>query len=176
MSSVACGTDDVDAEDFAVLRVGDDLDEAVVAVDDGGLGVAGEGEFADLDLVALLLGLGFGEADRCRSADRSRCSRGCGRGGRDGAYWPAIFDDGDDAAHGADVGQLRQSRDDVADGVDAGLGGLLHFVDLDEAAIEFDLGLVEADVGGARGAADGDEDLLGFLFRWLAVSGRSRRP
>ena len=72
--------DDVDAENLAVLGVGDDLDEAVVRVEDGGLGVADEGELADLDLVALLLGLRLGQADAARSADRSRCSPGCVRG------------------------------------------------------------------------------------------------
>src|SRR5579871_335976 len=54
--------DDVHAEDFAVLRVGDDLYEAVVAVDDGGLGVAGEGKLPDLDFVALLPGLGLSQS------------------------------------------------------------------------------------------------------------------
>ena len=53
--------DDVHAEDLAVLRVGNDLHEAIVAADDRGFGVAGERELADLDLVALLLGLRFGE-------------------------------------------------------------------------------------------------------------------
>ena len=31
------------------------------------------------------------------------------------------------------------------------------------------LGLLDADVCGARGAAYGDEDFFGFLFDWLAV-------
>jgi hypothetical protein len=49
-----------------------------------------------------------------------------------------------------DVGQLRQAEYDVADGVDAGLGGLLRFVDFDEAALELDLCLFEADAACAR--------------------------
>ena len=55
--------DDVDAEDLAVLRVRDDLDEAVVRIEDRRLRVADERELADLDLVALLLGLRLGQAD-----------------------------------------------------------------------------------------------------------------
>ena len=42
--------DDVHAEDLSVLGVGDDLHEAVVRVDDGGLGVSDEGELAHLDV------------------------------------------------------------------------------------------------------------------------------
>ena len=33
------GADDVDAENFAVLLVGDDFDEAIVMAEDGGLAV-----------------------------------------------------------------------------------------------------------------------------------------
>ena len=72
--------DDVDAEDLAVLGVGDDFDEAIVAADDGGLGVADEGELADFDLVALFFGLRFGQADDADLRLGSRCRRGCGRG------------------------------------------------------------------------------------------------
>jgi hypothetical protein len=72
--------DDVDAEDLAILGVGDDLDEAVVRVDDGGLGVAGEGELADFDFVALFLRLRFRSGRPTRSAARYRCSLGCAGG------------------------------------------------------------------------------------------------
>ena len=53
------------------------------------------------------------------------------------------------------MGELRQAGDDVADGVDAGLGGLLCFVDLDEAAVEFDLvfSMPTSSVRGARPTA-----------------------
>jgi hypothetical protein len=47
------------------------------------------------------------------------------------------------------VGELRQAKNDISDGVDAGLGGLLGLVDLDESAIGFDLGGFEIDAGGA---------------------------
>src|SRR5688572_22939132 len=55
--------DDVDAEDLAVLRVGNDLDEAGVVAEDGSLAVAHEGELADLYVQTLRLGLRFGETD-----------------------------------------------------------------------------------------------------------------
>ena len=170
MSSVACGPMMWTPRSLAVFGVGDHFDEAVVAVDDAGLGVAGEGKLADLDFVAFLLGLGLGEAG---AAD---LRIGVGAGGDavapDGAEGAAgDVGDGDDAAHGADVGELRQAGDDVADGVDAGLGGLLGFVDLDEAAIELDFRLLDADAFGARCAADGDEDFLSFFLDGLAGGG-----
>ena len=49
--------------------------------------------------------------------------------------------------------------DDVADGVDAGLGGLHPAVGLDEAAVGLDFRFLQADVFGARLAANRDEDL-----------------
>ena len=72
------------------------------------------------------------------------------------------FGDRDDAFHGADVRQLRRSQHDVADGVNARLGGLHPAVGLDEAAIGLDLGSFQADVFGARLAAHGDQDFLRF--------------
>ena len=42
--------DDVDAQDLAILRIGDDLDEAVVRIEDGGLRVSDERELAHLHL------------------------------------------------------------------------------------------------------------------------------
>ena len=44
--------DDVDAQDFSVLRIGHDLDEAFVLADDAGARVGGERELANLYLVA----------------------------------------------------------------------------------------------------------------------------
>ena len=67
--------------------------------------------------------------------------------------------------------QLREASNDVADGVDAGLGSLHCFADFDEAAIQLDLCLVDTDVGNARRPAHGDEDFLGLLFYRLAVRG-----
>jgi len=55
--------DDVYAQDLSVLRVGHDLDETFVLADDAGPRVGGKGKLADLYLVALLFGLGFGKPD-----------------------------------------------------------------------------------------------------------------
>src|SRR5215831_3508921 len=52
-------TNDVNTEDFAVFGIGDNLDEAVVTAHNRGLGVAGEGELANLDFETALFGLGF---------------------------------------------------------------------------------------------------------------------
>ncbi len=76
---------------------------------------------------------------------------------------------GHHAGHSSHVRQLRQPRDDVADGEDARLGRLLRLVDLDEAAVELDFGLLQADVGGPPGAAHGHQYLFGFLHLRLAV-------
>src|ERR1035437_9007719 len=57
-------SDDVYAQDLAVLGVGNDLDEAFVLPHDAGARVRSEGELANLYGVTLFLGLGFGEADR----------------------------------------------------------------------------------------------------------------
>src|SRR5258708_6094019 len=56
-------TYDVDAQNFAILRVCDDFDEAIMRIDDRRLRVADEGELADLDLESFFLGLGLRQAD-----------------------------------------------------------------------------------------------------------------
>ena len=90
------------------------------------------------------------------------------------AYLPAMRRGDDQAGHGADVRELRHAADDVADGVDARLGGLHPLVGHDKAAVGLDVGLVEADVVGARRAAHGDQHLLRLLGLRLAVGvGRS---
>ena len=66
---------------------------------------------------------------------------------------------------------MRVAHGDVADGVDAGLGGSHVFVGFDEAALDFDFGLLDADVFGARGAADCDQHLVGFQLLLLAIHG-----
>ena len=59
------GADHVRAEQLAGLRVEDRLDQAFRLAERDRLAVADEGEAADLDLVALLLRLRLGQADRC---------------------------------------------------------------------------------------------------------------
>ena len=61
ISSLAVGPDDAHAQDEARLRLGDDLDQAVGAAQGAGAAQGGQGEAADLDLDALLLGLALGQ-------------------------------------------------------------------------------------------------------------------
>jgi hypothetical protein len=132
--------------------------------------IGGEGEFADLHVVSGFAGFGFGEAD---AAD-FRMAIGCSGDvfGVDGlAGLAGDFADGDNPFHGADVRQLRRSEHDVADGIDAGFGGLHPGIHFDEAAVGLDFGAFEADVFGARLAADSDQDFFGVDFLLLAVDG-----
>src|SRR5271170_4452204 len=87
------------------------------------------------------------------------------------ARFAGDFRDGDDGFHGADVRQLRTAEHDVADGVDAGVGGLHPGIGFYEAAVGLDFGAFEADVFGARLAADGDQDFFGVDFWLFAVGG-----
>ena len=73
------------------------------------------------------------------------------------------------------VRQLRRAGHDVADGVDARLGGLLALVHLDEAPVQFDARGFQADVLRVRLAAHGDQQLLGFDGLGLAARERERR-
>ena len=57
------GTDDVNAENFAILGIRNDFHKAIVRVEDGGFRVADKRELTDLDLVTLLFGLRFGQAN-----------------------------------------------------------------------------------------------------------------
>ena len=60
-------------------------------------------------------------------------------------------------------------RYDVADRIDSGLGGFHPAVGFDEAAIGLDVRLLESDVVGARFAAYGDQNFIGFDLLWLAI-------
>ena len=162
--------DDVDAEDFAVVGVADDFDEAFVLADDAGARIRGEGELADLHVVSGFAGSGFGEAD---AADFRMAIRRAGNvlgvdrlGGLAGD-----FCDGDQRFHGSNVRQLRGTEHDVADGVDAGLGGLHPGIGFDEFAVGLDLCFLETDILRARLAAYGDQDLVGFDLLLLAFGG-----
>src|SRR6185503_4215741 len=57
------GTDHVRTQELAGLRVEHGLDEAVDLAEGDRLAVADRREFSDFDLVAFLLGCGFGQAD-----------------------------------------------------------------------------------------------------------------
>ena len=161
--------DDVDPEDLAILRIGNDFDKAVMRIDDRRLGVADERELADLHLVSLLLGLRLGEAD----AGNLRIGVG--------AAWDARAIDrlgvlpGDlrrnnQASHRADVSQLRQAADDIAGSRRIPGSGRLHpLVRHDEAAIRRDLHLVETNVVRTRRTPHSHQNLLRLLALRLAV-------
>ena len=107
--------------------VGNDLHEAFVLADDAGARVRGEGELADFHVVAQFFGLGLGQPD---AADLGMAVSGVRNAQRVDGLRRLARDvrDRDDAFHRAGVGQLRIAHRDVADGVDAGLGGL-HVTD-----------------------------------------------
>src|SRR5271157_4465836 len=62
-------------KNFAVFGIGDNLDEALVLANNAGTRVRREGELANLYLVALLLRLGFSEADAADLRMAIRCVR-----------------------------------------------------------------------------------------------------
>ena len=127
-----------------------------------------KGNLPDLDVVAGLFGLGLGQTDAANLGMAVGCVGNVL--GIDGlALLAGNFGYGDDAFHRADVGQLRRPQHDVADGVDAGLGGLHPAVGLDEAPVGLDLGSLQAEVLGARLATDRDQDFLGFDLLLLAI-------
>src|SRR5271166_1786434 len=162
------GPDDVDAQDLAVLLIGDDLDEAVVRAHDAGARVGGERELADLYVVPQFLRLGFRQA---HAADLGMAVSRVGNAQLvDGLHRLAgNVRHGNDAFHRARVRQLRKAHSDVADGVDAGLGGTHVLIDFHEAALDLDLSLLDADVLRARRATDGDQHLVGLDLLLLAV-------
>src|SRR6185437_14867024 len=155
--------DHVDAEHLFAAGVDDHLHEAVgVGVGDGAP-ERREGELPDLDgtpaLARLLRGdaggrdLGVAEDDR-----------------RDAADVHLRLVTGDHLGHHLRlvrrlVGQHRLPRD-VADGVDAGDVGAELAIDGDEAALDLDADLLEAEPFGVRAAPDRDQHLVGLDRLW----------
>src|SRR5262245_33338022 len=138
------GADQVGAEKLAALLVEDGLHQALGLAERDRLAVADEGELADADLVAGLLRLFLGKADRgdLRTAigaardfqlvERVRLLPGNGL-------------DTDDALVLGLVGKERRPRD-VADGVDAGNVGAAEAVDDDGAALDLHAKLLQAEI------------------------------
>ena len=65
--------------------------------------------------------------------------------------------------------QLRRAQNNVADGVNARLGGFHPFAGFDEAAIGLNPRFFQSNVVGTRLAADGDQDFFRFNLLLLAV-------
>jgi len=58
------------------------------------------------------------------------------------------------------VCELRLTRDDVADGVELGLGRFKECICLDETTVEFRFGFFEANIFSERTPADGNQNFL----------------
>ena len=151
--------DHVHAQQLVGLRVGDDLDEALVLAADERLADGLEGHLADLDGDAVALAFLLRPADRRDLRPRVGRARhlevvdllGLGAGDRV---------DRRDALVRGDVRE-QQAADDVADRVQVRLGGAHPAVDLDEALLDLGARRLEADVVRVRRAPGGHEHLLG---------------
>ena len=76
--------------------------------------------------------------------------------------------DGNDSFFRSEVRQKRR-RHHVADCIDALLGGLLVFIDLDESLFNLDLCLLQTETVGERHAANRDQQHLGLEPHVLAL-------
>src|SRR6187200_2935511 len=135
------GADDVAADHLAVLRVADDLDEAGAVAVDRPRADRAVLDLADDDVVAGLLGLLLGEAERADVRRAERRARDVGVLDRVRLLAGGVLD-GDDALVGGLVRE-RWAGDEVADRVDAVAARAQRAVDLDEPAVEpLDAGVV----------------------------------
>ena len=152
------------AEDFIGLRVGDDFDVAFGGVVGEGAAVGGEVKFADVDREAGGFRGVFAEADR----------GDFGIGVNDGGNQVPVhvtgfacdpFGDGDAVFFG--FVREHRARDHIAERPDAGDIGLEVRVDFDAFfLVELHAGEFEAEAVGERPTTDGDEDtmLIGTKF------------
>src|ERR1051326_8585917 len=140
-------TDDVEAEEFVVFLVGDDLHETARFAEDARFRVRGEGELADLHIVAALFRFLLRQADGCDFRLRVRAVRNVIVVERADVHSLHVLDR-ENAFGGCDVRE-RRSGNDVADRVDVRLGGAHELVDLHHAAlIELHFRLFESAVFG----------------------------
>src|ERR1044071_2004349 len=152
--------DDVDAQQLVVLRLADDLDEALLLAEDARLARGREGELRRLHVVAQLLRLRLGQTDgrdlrvavgargHVAQVDRVRLLAG-------------DLLDGEDALLRREVREPRR-RDHVADGEDPGLARAAELVHLDRPALDLDLRPFEPEPFQVRHAPDGDQKHLRF--------------
>ena len=152
------GGQDMHAQDLAVLLARQDLDHAVRVSGHQAASAAAGGELADLIGDAQLLGPLLGVADACELRSD------IGAGGAHLRLEDAVAAHGvlrRHLAHGHGRMGKHEFAGAVAHGVDAGDIGLLLLVGLDEAVLDRDARLVQAEVFGVGAAADGHQDLLG---------------
>src|SRR5918994_309864 len=167
------GTYGVHAEDEIGLGVGDYLEEAVGLALYKGLADGPEGELGLVDLVALFLGLGFGETERGHLGAAEGDARdqvtvlGQGVLARHVLY-------GDDALVSGLVGE-PEAPDHVSGRVHAVLGGTSVLVYLDDATVaHLDFGHVQVQVLDHGLASEGDEERLrlqGLAFSFAGLAG-----
>src|SRR5918994_804515 len=153
------GTYGVHAEDEIGLGVGDYLEEAVGLALYKGLADGPEGELGLVDLVALFLGLGFGEPERGHLGAAEGDARDevtiLGQG-----VLARHMLDGDDALVPGLVGE-PEAPDHVTGRVHAVFGGTSVLVYLDDAAVaHLHVGHVQVEVLDHGLASDGDEECL----------------
>src|SRR5581483_3026972 len=161
-------SDDVNAEELVVLRIDDVLHEAVRFADDLRLRIRGEGELADLDVVAALLRLLLRETDGSDFGIGVCAVRHVVVVDRTDGHALDVLDC-ENAFGGRAVGEGRR-RHDVADRIDARDVRAHEFIDLNEAAlIDLDLRLVEARRLRHGAAAGRGEDELGLDDDLLAL-------
>src|SRR4051812_43456908 len=153
--------DDVAADQLAVLRVADDLDHPVAVTVDRARADRAVLELADDDVVARLLRLLLGQAERADVRRAERRARDVDVLDRVRLLARGVLD-GDDALVGGLVRE-RRAGDEIADRIDAVAARLQRAVDLDEAVVlALDAGVVQPealDVGAAPGRDDEPVDL-----------------
>ena len=167
------GADHVRAEQLAGLGVEHGLDEALGLAERDRLAVADERESAGLDGVARRLRIGLGQPD----AGDLRMAVGAAR---DRVAVERVRVDvlvaellGDRLGRGdalvARLVRQPRARRAVADRPQALGGGAAVGIDLDEAAVELGARLLEPEVLGVGGDADGDDDVAVLAGLDLAV-------
>src|ERR1043165_5998223 len=165
--------DDVNAQNLVVLGFADDLDEAFFFADDARLARSGEGELADLHIVAKLARLRFRQAGR---ADlRVAVSTTWHEPQVDGLHVLLARDlfDGEDALFRREVRE-QWRRNHIADGINVWLACSQVFVNLYAPALDLDLRAFNPQAFKICHPAHGDEQHLCFerdLFAVLVFAG-----
>src|SRR5947209_5838342 len=155
-------TDDMNAQNFAKLRIRYHFDKAFMVVHDAGLGIGREWEFADFYLVSGFFGFSF------RQSYAANLRLAIGAAGDmvfvDRLRWlSGHAGNCNNAAHAGYMRKLRQPGNDVSNGVDALFTSLHPFVHMNIAALGLDVGgLLQADFFRVRPAANGHQHLLRF--------------
>src|SRR6516164_9255756 len=162
------------AKNLAILGITDDLYETFVLADDAGARVCREGELAHLYVVTGLFGFGLAQAN---AANFRMTIRRIGNAIHvDRLHRLACnVRDRNDTFHRARMRQLRITRGDVTDGVDARLVSAHELVDLYETALDLNLRLLKADAFSERGATNRNQDLFSLQLLLFAIDGERHR-